>query len=193
MVATQALGALLLALAGFAFGLALDLYRVLRRLGRPGRILTVVCDLLFWLAYASWIYILLLRTNAGEVRYHVFLCLAAGAGSYFWLFSRYLANAWYTVIYRLMRAANRIADWLSRAVDACLLVLLWPYRVLVRYLLGPLWRLGCWLLSPLLWLQAALLGQVRKAARWLFFPVVALARRLQTALAKLFQPPAKDS
>src|SRR5690554_4224123 len=109
MPSTQALGALLLASAGFVFGLALDFYQVLRRLSNPGRLMTIACDLLFWLVYFVWIFVLLLRISGGEVRYHVFLSLAVGAGLYFWLFSRRLASAWHTLLYRLMWTLDKVA------------------------------------------------------------------------------------
>lgn len=193
MPSTQALGALLLCLAGFAFGLAFDLYRVLRRLSNPGRMLTIICDLLFWLVYAVWIFALLLRTNAGEVRYHVFLSIATGAWLYFWLFSRRLVRAWHTIIYRLMRAASRIADWLSRVLDACLLVILWPYRVIVNWVLRPLWRIVSFLLTPALLLFGWLDRQSRKIWRWLTRPLVRWGENIRRAMARILTPPTKES
>lgn len=193
MPLTQALGALLLASAGFAFGLALDLYRVLRRLSNPGRLLTAICDLLFWLAYAVWIFVLLQRISAGEVRYHVFLSIAAGVSIYFWLFSHRLGRAWYTLIYRLMRAANRIADWLSRALDAVLAIALWPYRTAMHYLIRPIWRMACFLFRPLSLLLKWLQQQLARLLRWLTSPLRRLFSRLRCAIAKILTPPTKES
>ncbi len=193
MPLTQALSAVLLCLAGFAFGLAFDLYRVLRRLSNPGRIMTVVCDLLFWLVYAIWIFVLLLRTNAGEVRYHVFVSIVAGASFYFWLFSKRLASAWYIIIYRLMRAVNRVADWLSRALDVGLKVVLWPYRMLVRWLVRPLWRVVTFLLSPVLLLLGWIARQVHTFGGWLTRPLRRWSDRARRALARILTPPTKES
>lgn len=193
MPLTQALSAFLLCLAGFAFGLAFDLYRVLRRLSNPGRIMTAVCDLLFWLVYAIWIFVLLLRTNAGEVRYHVFVSLAVGASFYFWLFSRRLAKAWYTIIYRLMRAADRTANWLNRALDVCLKVVLWPYRMLVHWLVRPLWRVATFLLSPVLLLLGWIGSQVHTLGAWLTRPLRRWTNRARRAVARILTPPTKES
>ncbi len=169
MPSSQALGALLLASAGFIFGLALDFYQVLRRLSNPGRLITIACDLFFWLAYSVWIFVLLLKISGGEVRYHVFLSIASGAGIYFWLFSRRLAPAWHTLLYRLMWTLNKIADGISRALDICLVILLWPYRMVMRFLFRPLWSLLSFLLSPLCkllkFLSARLLAARRRVTR----------------------------
>lgn len=193
MPSAQALGALLLLVSGFAFGLAFDLYRVVRRLSNPGRWLTVACDFLFWLVYTVWIFVLLQKVNAGEVRLYVFLSIGAGAALYFWLLSRQMARAWYAVLYRLIRTVNWVIGIINRVLEICVRVVLWPYHLAERYLLRPIWLILRWLLNPLFvlanWLAHLLLGWWI----WLTRPWHRLISRLRRAITEFFAPPTKES
>lgn len=193
MPSTQALGALLFLISGFAFGLAFDLYRVVRRLSDPGRWLTITCDFLFWLVYTVWIFALLQRVNAGEVRFYVFLCIGAGAALYFWLLSRHMARAWYIVLYRLVRAISWVANLINRALEACVRVVLWPYHLVERSLVSPILRILRVLLNPFFvlenWLEHLLLGWWT----WLTRPFRRLISRFRRAIAEFFTPPKKES
>lgn len=193
MPAAQAVSALALSVSGFILGMAFDLYRVLRRLSSPGKWLTIACDSLFWLVYTVWTFVLLLRVNAGEVRFYVFLSIALGFGVYFWLFSRQMISGWYAVLYRLVLAGQWLFGWLNRLIDLVVRIVLWPYRVAERLILRPVYTILCWLFRPLRWLHGWL---SRVVAGWwlrLTAPLRRPLRRLRQLLAELIAPPTKSS
>lgn len=152
MSLAQPLSAFIFTFLGFCFGVFFDLYRVLRRFSSSGQLLTAATDLLFWFTYTVWVYIVLLRVNAGEVRVFLLMCLAFGAAIYFMWLSRSLVRAWLLVLERI---AAMIA-WLNRVVEAVVLVISWPYRMLYKYLFLPLSNLLHWLLQPIIRLINAL-------------------------------------
>lgn len=145
MSVAQPLGAFIFTFLGFCFGFFFDLYRVLRRSSAAGQLLTAATDLLFWFTYTVWVYIVLLRVNSGEVRVFLLLCLALGAVGYFLWLSPTLLSAWVLVF----DGIALLLAWMSRIIETILRVILWPYHVVVNYLLLPAFSLLCWLSRPL--------------------------------------------
>lgn len=188
MSLAQPLSAFIFTFVGFCFGVFFDLYRVLRRFGTPGQMLTAATDLLFWFTYTIWVYIVLLRVNSGEVRVFLLICLALGAAIYFMWLSKSLVQAWLLVFGRI---AAMLA-WLDRVVEAVLRALFWPYRMLSRYLLLPFSHLLQWLLQPVIRLFAALNAFFRAILKRL----LAQPRRIMLAAVKfakqLFNTPPID-
>ncbi|NLW16765.1 MAG: hypothetical protein GX033_03810 [Firmicutes bacterium] len=178
MSVAQPLGAFIFVFLGFCFGFFFDLYRVLCRTSAPGQLLTAATDLLFWFTYTVWVYIVLLRVNMGEVRVFLLLCLALGAVIYFFWLSPILLQAWGLVF----GFSARVLAWLSRVVEAILRILLWPYRVLLTYLLMPIFNLVLWLFQPLALFNSWLLTTL---TRWLA-PPRAFVQKIALRIAKLW-------
>ncbi len=189
MITTQLLSALILFALGFAFGLAFDLYRVLRVLGRPGRVVTAICDLLFWLAYTVWVFATLVRFNSGEVRFYVFLSLGLGGAVYFHWFSRSMLRGWYTILRAVVDAVTWLAETINRLLDVLITIVVWPYRVLNTYLLSPCLRLIIFLLSPVIALLRFLDSMVKRLLSFLARPLRALGRRVRSYLKSLLETP----
>lgn len=97
--------------AGMAAGVVFDLYRMVRRGLRPRGTGAWLTDLLFWLVVTPVVFALLLLGNWGELRFYVFLGLAAGGVLYFGLLSGPLRELLYGVFWnlgRLLFAVGRI-------------------------------------------------------------------------------------
>lgn len=79
---------------GGVVGLAVDLYRLVRRVLRPGRLGTLLGDLAFWLVLTPLVLTGLVLINGGELRAYVGAGIALGAFLYFrWLSRPFLAAA----------------------------------------------------------------------------------------------------
>lgn len=192
MSVAQPLSAFIFAFLGFCFGVFFDLYRVLRRLGTPGQLLTASTDLLFWFTYTVWVYIVLLRVNSGEVRVFLLLSLAMGAGSYFIWFSNSLIRAWHLIF----RRATALLTWLSLAVnkvlDTVLRVVLWPYRLLCTVLFLPLYTLVRWLLLPFMRLITYLRSWSAAILQRMLARPRAFWQSMAKSIAKLWRFPPED-
>lgn len=188
MLANQALSAFTLVVLGFAFGVAFDLYRVLRQIFTPGRFLTALCDMLFWLAYTIWVFVTLVNINSGEVRFYIWLCLGAGIGIYLLLFSRVMVRGWHIVLWTIIGIVAFGVEWLNRAIDVIMIIILWPYNIVKRYILRPLLVLIVWLLTPFRWIGEKLNQQRKRLGR-------GLRRRLaviREIIAKKIWPPPEE-
>ena len=81
-VQSQLIGLAVTVLAGVIMGALFDLYRVARWALRPGRALTAICDVIFWLFAATMVFRFLLAYSWGEVRFYMLVGFAAGFGVY---------------------------------------------------------------------------------------------------------------
>jgi spore cortex biosynthesis protein YabQ len=99
---------------GIIIGFIYDLYRMVRRIIRPGKIGTGIIDLLFWLTVFLLSFALLLYVNDGEIRlYHLFGFILGG-GAYMLILSP-LVMVLFNIIYRTLK---RIFDALLKGIMA---------------------------------------------------------------------------
>lgn len=85
-------------LAGILTGVLFDIYRVIRGLKVPNKIVTFIEDTLFWIFTSIIIFIFLLNTNFAYMRGYVYLSIAVGIILYIWLISKYFINLQYKII-----------------------------------------------------------------------------------------------
>jgi len=116
-------------LAGMVLGAVFDTYRTFRLKARPGAVVTVVMDALFWVIATALLLGAVFYASWGEVRVYVFIGVATGA----WLYFR-LASA---VVLRFLRWLWRVTGRVTRFVRRvayCLFVVpvLIVYRVVTR-------------------------------------------------------------
>ncbi len=74
---------------GALLGVLFDFYRVLRGNCNPKTVCTWFTDLLYWLVSTAVIFIALIFSNWGELRFYVFIGILSGLGLYYNLLSRY--------------------------------------------------------------------------------------------------------
>lgn len=168
---------LVMLLAGIALGLLFDIYRGIRIVANPGRLLTSVGDVLFWLVATALLIAALLGGTWGEIRLFVPGAIAFGLVVY-----RALAGLEVVrFVVRALRCAMRVMHWtavllqrvgaaLGRGAMFLLGLVVWPLRPLARLFDRPRrWMAGC--------------------ARRLCSPCAALKRRLAGALRAFREGP----
>jgi spore cortex biosynthesis protein YabQ len=80
-------------IAGLAVGIMFDIYKTLRGFDNPGKLLTIISDLLFWILAAILIFIFFLYSNHGYLRYNSFIGLIIGLYVYFRFISKPITKA----------------------------------------------------------------------------------------------------
>ncbi|GAC42465.1 hypothetical protein PPOP_1822 [Paenibacillus popilliae ATCC 14706] len=155
---------LLMMLSGLALGIVFDGYRVVAGQFRFPRWTVPLLDLMYWLAATLFVFQMLVKGNQGELRFYVFLGLAAGA----WLYVILLSKVTVGIVTWLVRAILSI----SRFIRRCLYVLLvLPLKGLWIFTKG----LASFLLSPAMFLGKIVLQCVKPLwllIRWIFRPLI---------------------
>ncbi|MHB1128160.1 MAG: spore cortex biosynthesis protein YabQ [Bacillota bacterium] len=76
------------AVLGIFVGLIFDVYRTIRGLLRPNKLITGFTDLVLWVFLTVTVFLFLLLINLGEVRAYVFIAMVSGLALYIKYFSR---------------------------------------------------------------------------------------------------------
>jgi spore cortex biosynthesis protein YabQ len=118
--------------AGMILGILYDIYRVLRQKFRPQRIMTGLSDLLYWLSATLVVFLALVASNWGELRFYVYLGLVGGVGVYYRFCSRFVLFGvmgfvrFITAGMRVVRCFARLI--LIRPVVFGARIITWPCR-----------------------------------------------------------------
>lgn len=107
--------------AGFAIGFIYDLYRVVRRITKPGRIITALMDLLFWLVIGVLSFLVIFYVNDGDVRVYTIAGFAIGWALY--------ALALSPVV---MKVLIFVYTAIAKAISWIIGIILWPFRMLIK-------------------------------------------------------------
>lgn len=103
-------------MAGFITGLFFDIYRLIRSVEKPGNIITVIEDILFWILTSILVFIFLLYTNYAYVSIYIYLLIFIGIVIYL----RFLSNFCLLIIYNFSKYIFKF------------------FRILIKYMLFPL-------------------------------------------------------
>lgn len=88
---------------GFFMGIMFDIYRIIRGFDTPGKLITIISDLLFWILTGIIIFMFFLYTNNAYLRYSTFIGLGLGLYIYFVIISRVFLNALKWIVYYLIK------------------------------------------------------------------------------------------
>ncbi len=124
--------------AGAAAAFFYDYYRVCRRVFRLKRLGTFVGDAMFWLFTTALVFLMLLRSNWGELRLYVFIGLGLGSLIYFRLFGKAVRRAIGIKFYLLYKL------WLYfvKSLTFLFAVVFFPFRIATLLLSYPLGFFG---------------------------------------------------
>ena len=115
---------------GILLGVLFDCYRVLLGTFRPRGLVTCLTDLLYWLVATVVVFIALVVSNWGELRFYVFLGIVSGVGLYYRLLSSYaihLFSGFIRFIKRVVLLIEKIIMGLFiRPVLYCIKIVSWP-------------------------------------------------------------------
>lgn len=88
---------------GFFVGILFDIYRIIRGFDTPGKLITIISDLLFWIFTGIVTFLFFLYTNNAYLRYSTFIGLGLGLYIYFVLISKPLLNGLKWVVYYVIK------------------------------------------------------------------------------------------
>ena len=94
-------------LSGFLIGVLFDLYRIIRWNEIPGKIVTAIEDLLFWILTAILVFIFMMYTNYAYLSFNIFAYIAIGIFVYFKLISKLVINVLKNV-FRIVQLGVRV-------------------------------------------------------------------------------------
>ncbi len=119
---------------GITLGVLFDCYRVLRGTFRPKVLVTWVTDLLYWLVATVIVFIALVISNWGELRFYVFLGISCGVALYYRLLSLWVIRVLSFVIKLIKDIATLVRKsfilFVIRPVVICFRIISWPFRFL---------------------------------------------------------------
>jgi spore cortex biosynthesis protein YabQ len=111
-------------IAGLAIGIMFDLYRIIRGFDCPGKAVTMVSDLLFWIFSAIIIFLFFLYSNNAYLRYNTFIGLLLGALLYFRIISRLI-----------LKSLRFITFYIIKVFRILIILILYPIK-LIKYFLN---------------------------------------------------------
>lgn len=116
---------------GILLGALFDCYRVLRGTFRPKAIMTWVTDLLYWLIATMIVFLALVVSNWGELRFYVFLGIVSGVILYYRLLSLYAIRLLLAII-RLIKGIvtlfKKTVVFIIKPIVLCINIIYWPFR-----------------------------------------------------------------
>lgn len=88
---------------GLFIGIMFDIYRIIRGFDTPGKLITIVSDLLFWIFAGIVIFMFFLYTNNAYLRYSTFVGLGLGLYIYFVVISKSFLSALKWIVYYIIK------------------------------------------------------------------------------------------
>lgn len=111
-------------IAGIFTGILFDIYRVIRGLELPNKVLGFIEDLLFWILTAIIIFVFLLYSNDAIMGIYVYLFIALGVYIYIKLLSK-----------KLIYGEVKVLRFLVRVIRVTFNLIIYPIRLLFNYFL----------------------------------------------------------
>lgn len=99
-------------LTGMTVGISYDFYRVIRGFQEPGKVITAIQDILFWILTGIIVFILMMQTNYAFMNFNVFVYNAIGVILYFKIFSEHVITMWKGTLDFGITIIRIISSWL---------------------------------------------------------------------------------
>lgn len=116
---------------GILLGVLFDCYRVLRGTFKPRVVMTWVADLLYWLIATVVVFLALIVSNWGELRFYVFLGIISGVVLYYRLLSLYairLFSAIIKLVKWIITVLKKMLMFIIKPIVFCITIVCWPFR-----------------------------------------------------------------
>lgn len=110
--------------SGLIVGIMFDIYRTIRGINAPNKVIAGISDILFWILQALIVFIFLIVTNNGELRYYTFVGILLGLTFYFKFMSKLIK----IILIRIVMFISKIFSIIKN-------IILIPFK-LVIYLFG---------------------------------------------------------
>lgn len=109
-------------LCGLCIGVMFDIYRIIRGFDSPGKVFTIISDILFWILAGLITFILLLYINNAQLQYSTFVALGIGIYIYIGVLSKLFVTILKWIIY-----------YITKFLRILYTIIIYPFRIL-RYL-----------------------------------------------------------
>lgn len=186
---TQAITLFWMLFSGIMLGVVFDGLRIIERKYHFPKWSIHGLDLLYWLWAALFVFRTLYHSNAGELRFYVFLGLFVGIWIHFLLLSILIQQ--FMVI--LLKIVDKFCLFLVRVFNVLVIAPLKLAWKLVKLLFGFLWAILLFILRMLLpfwkllrWITRPLVRKLRlpQAKHWLTQRVLRLWRKISARFTK---------
>lgn len=122
-VGQQAMLAFMSIIAGIITGVFFDLYRLIRGIQNPNRVVTFIEDILFWIFTALIVFIFLSVNDYAFISAYVYLCISAGLGFYLLFFSKIFISI-----------SHKIFNITGKVLRVTVNIVCLPFELLINYL-----------------------------------------------------------
>ncbi len=107
-------------LSGVLIGVLFDIYRIIRGFEDVGAIITIIQDVLFWIATGFIVFIFMMYTSYAYMSFNVFVYVSIGLFVYIKLISKIFINVLHNVLLAIGKVLRVIFNTLSYPVRFCL-------------------------------------------------------------------------
>lgn len=111
-------------ISGFIVGIMFDIYRIIRGANPPSKIIAAISDILFWILQSLIVFVFLMATNSGNLRYYTIVGLLLGLIVYFKVMSKLIQ----VILIRILMFISKIFSIIKN-------VILIPFK-LMSYILS---------------------------------------------------------
>ncbi|KMT22045.1 spore cortex biosynthesis protein YabQ [Clostridium cylindrosporum] len=106
-------------IAGVLVGVMFDIYRIIRGISPPNKIMAAFSDILFWILQSIVVFVFLMATNNGELRYYTFVGIIVGLLFYF----KFISKIFKIILIRILLIISNVFSIIKN-------VLLIPFKLL---------------------------------------------------------------
>lgn len=107
-------------LSGVLIGILFDIYRIIRGFEDVGAIITIIQDVLFWIATGFIVFVFMMYTSYAYMSFNVFVYVSIGLFVYIKLISKIFINVLHNVLLAIGKVLRVIFNTLSYPVRFCL-------------------------------------------------------------------------
>ncbi|MBU5315612.1 spore cortex biosynthesis protein YabQ [Clostridium bornimense] len=108
-------------ISGVFAGIFFDIYRVIRGIKVPNKIMTFISDLLFWILAGFMVYIFLHIVGAPFISVYAYLCIALGFGLYYKMISRHFTKILSVLVNSAVKSLRMIFNYL-----------IYPFQLIIK-------------------------------------------------------------
>lgn len=116
---------LLSIIAGLIIGGLYDIYRLIRGIESPNKVITFIEDILFWIFNALVVFIFLYIYEYAYIGFYLYLWIIAGLAIYLKLFSSFLIKVLYVVFKTIGKCLRILKN-----------IILYPIEIIICYFRG---------------------------------------------------------
>lgn len=109
--------------SGLIVGFVYDIYRTIRYYSKPGKLITYIGDMLFFIVITFIFFAMLVKSNWGEIRGYIILGFIIGIIVYFKIFSKLI-----------FPISIKVGRGLKKVMERVLFLITCPFKVLERKL-----------------------------------------------------------